>query len=151
MKAKEPAKWTRSAVARRTGLGAETLRFYERMGLLEAPNRNAAGYRLYRPEDIERLVFIRRARQSGFGLQDIRSLLRLTADPATPRRKVRDFAKARLALIRRKIAALQAMEAALADLVSRCDGRGGLKGCPIAGLAGEAAGCTGSGWEVGDE
>lgn len=128
--------WTRAAVARLAGMGPETLRFYEREGLLDEPARSAAGYRLYGQADLERLGFIRRAQDLGFSLQEIRRLLDLTGDIRTPRKKVRDFAAARLEVIRRKIRDLKAMEETLSGLLSRCDGKGALKGCPIAGFIG---------------
>jgi MerR family copper efflux transcriptional regulator len=128
--------WTRTAVAKRAGSGPETLRFYEQKGLLGTPRRNAVGYRLYGAGDVERLAFIRRAQELGFSLQDIKQLLALTSNIRTPRKKVRDFAEARLTLIRQKIRDLKAMEKALSGLVTRCDGRGELKGCPIAEFVG---------------
>jgi len=118
------------------GVGVETLRFYEQKGLLEAPQRNASGYRLYRECDLERLQFIRRSQDLGFSLQDIKQILDLTGNIRTPRKKVRDFAEARLSVIGQKIADLRAMESALASLVAQCDGKGALKGCPIAEFIG---------------
>lgn len=132
MRTKEPIGLTRSATAKRVGVGAETLRFYEQKGLLEKPRRNEAGYRLYGAADLSRLEFIGRAQKLGFSLQDIKQLLDLTGDIRTPRKRVREFAQARLAVIRRKIEDLRAMEKALSALVNQCDGRGELKGCPIA-------------------
>jgi len=132
MKTKETsASWTRSALARQMGIGPETLRFYEQKGLLVKPLRSAAGYRQYGVADVERLAFIRRAQELGFSLQDIKQLLTLTGNIRTPRKKVRDFSEARLAVIRQKIRDLKAMEKALSGLVKRCDGSGELKGCPI--------------------
>ena len=113
------------------GVGAETLRFYEQKGLLEEPERNASGYRIYREGDLQRLQFIRRSQDLGFSLQDIRQILDLTGNIRTPRKMVRDFAEARLSVIRQKIADLRAMEGALGGLVAQCDGNGALKGCPI--------------------
>lgn len=137
MKANETSSsWTRSAVASRMGIGPETLRFYEQKGLLSKPRRSAAGYRLYGAADMERLAFIRRAQDLGFSLLDIKQLLALTGSIKTPRKKMRDFAEARLAVIRQKIRDLKAMEKALSGLVTRCDGRGELKGCPIAEFVG---------------
>jgi MerR family copper efflux transcriptional regulator len=118
------------------GVGAEALRFYEQKGLLEDPQRSASGYRLYRECDLERLQFIRRSQDLGFSLQDIKQILELTGDIRTPRKKVRDFAEARLSVIRQKIEDLRAMESALGGLVARCDGKGALKGCPIAEFIG---------------
>lgn len=123
-------------MAKRAGIGPETLRFYEQKELLGTPRRNAAGYRLYGVADVERLAFIRRAQELGFSLQDIKQLLALTGNIRTPRKKVRDFAEARLGVIRQKVRDLKAMEKALSGLITRCDGRGELKGCPIAEFVG---------------
>lgn len=117
-------------------MGVETLRFYEQKGLLEEPQRNASGYRLYRECDLDRLQFIRRSQDLGFSLHDIKQILDLTGNIRTPRKKVRDFAEARLSVIRQKIADLRAMEGALGSLVAQCDGKGALKGCPIAEFIG---------------
>ncbi len=136
MKEKTSPTRTRASLARIAGVGAETLRFYEQKGLLEEPQRNASGYRLYRDCDLERLQFIRRSQQLGFSLHDIKQILDLTGSIRTPRKKVRDFAQARLSVIRQKIADLRAMEAALGSLVAQCDGKGVLKGCPIAEFIG---------------
>lgn len=132
MKTKPQPSLTRTVVAKKAGVGPETLRFYEQKGLLGQPARNDSGYRIYRHEDLARLEFIRRAQELGFSLQDIKQLLDLTGSISTPRKKVRDFAETRLEVIRRKIRHLQAMECTLAGLVQQCDGRGALKGCPIA-------------------
>ncbi len=136
MNEKPPSTWTRATLAKLAGTGAETLRFYEQKELLEAPPRSASGYRLYREEDLERLHFIRRAQDLGFSLQDIKQILDLTGNIKTPRKTVRDFAEARLSVIREKITHLRAMENALGSLVARCDGKGALKGCPIAEFIG---------------
>ena len=136
MKEKTTAKRTRATLAREAGVGVETLRFYEQKGLLEEPQRNAAGYRIYNEADVDRLKFIRRSQELGFSLHDIAQLLQLTGNIRTPRKNVRDFAEARLSVIRQKIADLQAMERALGTLVTQCDGKGALKGCPIAGFIG---------------
>lgn len=132
MKTKTAAAWTRGALAKAAGVGAETLRFYETKGLLGEPRRNASGYRIYAEEDLERLKFIRRSQELGFSLHDIGHLLELTGNIRTTRKKVREFAAARLDAIRGKIRDLQAMERALGKLVTECDGKGPLKGCPIA-------------------
>ncbi len=136
MKEKLTPTWTRTALAKAAGVGAETLRFYEQKGLIEKPQRSASGYRLYQESDLERLQFIRRSQDLGFSLQDIRQILDLTHNIRTPRKKVRDFAEARLSVIRQKIRDLRAMESALGKLVARCDGKGALRGCPIAEFIG---------------
>lgn len=127
---------TRGALAKASGTGLETLRFYEQKGLLPKPARTDSGYRVYGPEDLERLQFIHRGQELGFSLTDIKQLMQLTGDIKTPRKKVREFAAARLETIRMKIAALKAMEKALGNLVKRCDGKGELHGCPIAEFVG---------------
>ena len=136
MATKKQSPLTRAALAKLSGVGPETLRFYEQKGLLEPPHRNAAGYRQYSDSDLGRLEFIGRAKGLGFSLQDIKHLLELTGDIHTPRKMVRDYAEARLTVIRRKIKDLKAMERILSGLVGRCDGRGELKGCPIADFVG---------------
>lgn len=123
--------WTRSALAKKVGVGADTLRFYEQKSLLRKPVRNVSGYRIYGEADLERMQFIRRAQGLGFSLQHIKHLLQLTGSIKTPRRKVREFAEARLAVIRQKIRDLREMERALGSLVAQCDGQGALQGCPI--------------------
>jgi len=132
MNKKTEPSWTRGALAKAAGVGAETLRFYETKGLLGEPRRNASGYRIYTAGDLERLRFIRRSQELGFSLLDIGHLLDLTGNIRTPRKKVREFAAARLETIRGKIRDLQAMELALGKLVTECDGKGPLQGCPIA-------------------
>ena len=136
MKDTAPSSWTRATLAKLAGVGAESLRFYEQQGLIEKPARNEAGYRIYDGGDLERLQFIRRAQDLGFSLQDIKQLLQLTGNIKTPRKTVRDFAEARLVVIRRKISDLQAMEKSLSRLVAQCSGKGALQGCPIAEFIG---------------
>ena len=136
MKDTAPSTWTRSTLAKLAGVGAESLRFYEQQGLIEKPARNEAGYRIYDGGDLERLQFIRRAQDLGFSLQDIKQLLQLTGNIKTPRKTVRDFAEARLVVIRQKISDLQAMEKSLSRLVAQCSGKGALQGCPIAEFIG---------------
>ena len=136
MKAQDNPKLTRAVVARLAGVGPETLRFYEQKGLLDEPERNAARYRIYSQETLERLGFIGRAQDLGFSLTDIKQLLDLTGDIRTPRKMVRDFAGARLELIRKKIRDLKAMEKSLTKLIGRCNGVGTLEGCPIAEFIG---------------
>lgn len=124
-------RWTRAALAKAAGVGPETLRFYETKGLLAKPARNAAGHRLYAEDDLRRLRFISRSQSLGFSLADIGQLLALSGDIREPRRKVRELAKARLEEIRQKIRDLELMAETLGGLVSRCDGKGALRGCPI--------------------
>jgi Hg(II)-responsive transcriptional regulator len=117
-------------LARASDVGVETIRFYEREGLLHAPARTASGYRQYPPETVERLGFIRRAKALGFSLAEIRQLLGLS-HPTGDRAAVKALARQKLADIDRRIDELRRMRGALADLEQQCSGEGPIKGCPI--------------------
>jgi MerR family mercuric resistance operon transcriptional regulator len=119
------------ALARQSGCNVETIRYYERVGLLPAPPRTAGRYRLYRAADVRRLAFVRRARELGFTLDQVRALLALSAKNGRDAcAEVHDLAAGHLAEVRAKIADLRAMERILADAVRRC-AAGELPGCPI--------------------
>src|SRR3954451_20796962 len=107
---------TIGTVARRAGVGVETVRFYEREGLLDEPARRASGYRQYAEEAIDRLRFIRRAKQLGFTLREIKGLLALRLDAGAERADVRRHAEAKIADIDAKIADLARMREALVRL-----------------------------------
>jgi len=118
-------------LSRRTGCNVETVRFYERIGLLPRPARNASRYRLYEETDVHRLTFIRRARELGFTLDEVTTLLALSADQGRETcGEVREVAARHLADVRTKVADLRAMERVLADAVRQCDA-GELPGCPL--------------------
>lgn len=116
--------------ARAANLSIDTVRFYERSGLLRPPPRTAGGYRLYRQDDIDRLRFIHRAKALGFTLEEIAELLRLN-DGTGRRRDVKAVAAQRLAELDRKLAELTRIRHTLAHLVHACDAEGPLTGCPI--------------------
>jgi Hg(II)-responsive transcriptional regulator len=118
-------------VARRAGVGVETVRFYERGGLIDEPARRASGYRQNIEEAVRRLQFIKRAKALGFTLREVADLIALRLDPATTREEVRQQAHGKLIAIDRKIHDLQRMKEALLKLVESCDGHGPLAGCPI--------------------
>lgn len=118
-------------VADRADVGVETVRFYERQGLVEEPPRRPSGYRQYPPEAVARIRFIRRAKELGFSLKEIRELLALRLDPQSTCGDVRDRAEEKLAGIRDKIAALERMRAALERLTAACSGAGSVSECPI--------------------
>ncbi|QIL20627.1 heavy metal-responsive transcriptional regulator [Thermomonas sp. HDW16] len=118
-------------LAQHTGVAIDTVRYYERQGLLPPPQRRASGYRQYGEQDISRLRFIRRAKDLGFSLQEIQDLLRLSASEDADRAEVRALAQHRLADIEHKMRNLEAMRATLANLVSHCSGHGSLDNCPI--------------------
>jgi len=131
--------FTIGEVARRAEVGVDTVRHYERLGLLPPPARRLSGYRQYADADVRRLRFIRRAKALGFSLEDIRSLLELSADGDRGVRGVHARAQARLDDIEARIAELQRMRRGLKKLVDACPGDGRLDGCPIlAALGGKA-------------
>ena len=118
-------------LSRRTGCNIETIRYYERITLLPIPVRSAGRYRLYGTADVRRLAFIRRARELGFTLDEVRTLLSLSANNAQGAcANVCELAENHLAEVRGKIADLRAMERVLADAISRC-AAGEVPGCPI--------------------
>jgi len=117
-------------VARRAGIGVETVRFYERQGLIEEPPRRLSGYREYDDEVVARLGFIRRAKDLGFTLKEIKELLSLRRDPSTPAADVKRRAAAKIADIEGKIELLQKMKKALEKLTSACRHATSAK-CPL--------------------
>jgi MerR family mercuric resistance operon transcriptional regulator len=118
-------------LSQETGCNTETIRYYERIGLLPPPARDASRYRIYDGGDVRRLVFSRRARALGFGLDDVRALLALsTIDGRDPCAEVRALAARHLAEVRQKIAHLRALERFLVDAVARC-AAGQAPLCPI--------------------
>jgi len=118
-------------LSRQSECNVETVRYYERIGLLPKPRRQGGRIRRYGADDVARLKFIRRARQLGFSLADVRTLVRLAAVPGEPlRAEARQLAAAHVAEVRAKIADLQAMERILTGAICDCDaGRG--PACPI--------------------
>jgi MerR family transcriptional regulator, mercuric resistance operon regulatory protein len=113
-----------------TGTNIETIRYYERAGLLPAPVRSSGGYRLYGTDHFKRLNFIRRARALGFSLAEVRKLLTLADQRKRPCAEVRAVAEAHLADVRAKIADLRRMERVLKDTVARCEA-GTRTHCPM--------------------
>jgi len=119
-------------LSRRTGCKVETVRYYERIGLLPKARREGGGrFRRYDGDNVARLRFIRRARQLGFTLDEVHELLRLTAgDGENVRAEARNLAAAHVAAIREKITDLQAMEAVLSKAISECE-TGRQTRCPL--------------------
>jgi Hg(II)-responsive transcriptional regulator len=116
--------------AREAGVNIETVRFYERRGLIEQPPKGE-GYRIYSPDQVARIRFIKEAQQIGFSLTEIGELLTLRADPAADCSDVRQQAIAKREEVRRKIERLQQIDAALETLVAACPGSGALEACSI--------------------
>ena len=118
-------------VAKQTGVAVDTIRFYEKQGLLGRPPRTAGGYREYDPEAVRVLRFIARAKALGFTLREVKQLLRLHRGSRSTRADFRTLAREKLSDIESRIAGLVKMRNALRPLVARCDGEGPLEGCPI--------------------
>jgi len=133
---------TISRLAERAGVGIDTVRYYERAGLLPAPPRRASGYRDYPADAVRRLRFIRRAKELGFTLTEIGELLELS-DPRDGKRGMRAVKRAaetKLAVVEHKLAELQRVRDGLHQLIEACPGHGPLQGCPILqALSGEPA------------
>jgi DNA-binding transcriptional MerR regulator len=109
------------ALAARAGTNAPTIRYYEEIALLPRASRRVGGQRSYGDDDIKRLLFIRRCRDFGFGLEQIRSLLALMNDPQRSCFEARDMAQAHLEAIRAKLAELRALERSIAAFVRSCE------------------------------
>ena len=118
-------------VAQRAGVGIETIRFYEREGLLEEPARRASGYRQYAQDAVTQIRFIKRAQQLGFSLKEIQELLTLRVDAETSCEQVKERAAAKLAEVEQKMVELQRMRQALLHVASLCAGEGPKGRCPM--------------------
>ena len=118
------------ALSKRTGVNIETIRYYERIGVMPAPPRTEGGQRVYDDDHVKRLSFIRRCRALGFSLDDIRALLKLVDGGDHTCGEVYDMTVAHIADIRAKITDLKRMERVLKDMAARCAG-GDVPDCPI--------------------
>ncbi len=118
-------------VAKRTGIGIETIRFYERQGLLVEPERQSSGYRQFDEAAIARLTFIIRAKGLGFTLSEIKDLLSLWFDPVKTCCDVRRRAEQKINDIEGRVQSLQAMKRSLKKLIDQCQKRGTLDDCPL--------------------
>jgi MerR family copper efflux transcriptional regulator len=122
---------TTGALAKRAGVNLESIRFYEREGLLPKPPRTSGGYRAFSDGDVRRLMFIKRAQELGFSLREIKELLELRFDPDTSCADVRQKAETKLVEIERKMSDLRRMRKVLTSLTTACPGRGATSDCPI--------------------
>ena len=122
---------TSGRLAKAAGVNLDTIRFYERQGLLAKPPRTASGYRHFSFDAIQRVRFIRRAQTLGFSLKEIKELLALSAARRTSCATVRQRAEGKITEIEQKIRALNAMKQALTKLAEACSGRGPVRQCPI--------------------
>ncbi len=124
------SKMTIGQLASAAGVGVDTVRYYERIGLIPMPARSLGGYRLYAQADLERVEFIRSAQRLGFSLREIKRLLSLLAQDED-RMKVRQLATIRLDEIDRQLAELESHRDTLTGLIDACSGHGPLTECPI--------------------
>src|SRR6058998_4092771 len=120
-----------SELANRGGVNLETVRYYERRGLLPKPPRTLAGYRAFDAGAVRRLRFIKRAQGLGFSLKEIKALLALRVDPCSSSGDVRKRAEAKIGEIEAKVRMLLGMKKALGRLTAACAGRGRVSHCPI--------------------
>ena len=127
----QPGLLTIGKLAQAAGVGVETIRFYERKGLLAQPPRPSAGARRYAPHAIERVTFIRQAQELGFTLAEIKELLALRLDPGTSCAEVKARAEVKIADIESKMDRLRHMREALAEITLSCSGSGPTSECPI--------------------
>ncbi len=127
-------------LAKQVGVSTDTIRFYERCGLIETAARSESNYRLYSEDDALRLRFIRRAKSLGFTLAEIGELLVLSSDPAATKADIKERALQKIDKIRHRVRDLTRIQAGLEQLVAQCDGHGPVDDCPIlAALSGERA------------
>ncbi len=120
----------RHQLARATGCHLETIRYYERIGLMPDPPRSTSGYRVYDEAHVRRLRFILRARELGFGIDEIRGLLQLVDCRSQTCAEVQRRTEPHLAEVRAKIADLQRIETTLVTMISQCSGKN-VPECPI--------------------
>jgi MerR family mercuric resistance operon transcriptional regulator len=128
---------TIGAIAKAAEVGVETIRFYEREGLIEEPSRRSSGYREYPPDAIRRIRFIRRAKDLGFTLKEVGELLSLRVDPKNTCADVRRMARSKVADVEAKIAELQKIKDVLSRVARSCRGEGPTSACPIIDLLDE--------------
>ncbi len=121
---------TRGAVSRRTGMNIETIRYYERAGIIPEPQRSQSGHRLYDEKHLKRLTFIRRGRELGFTLEEVRGLLRLVDGGDYSCGEVKALTLDHLGETQRKVADLKRMAGVLKEMAAQCEG-GMVPDCPI--------------------
>lgn len=118
-------------LAERGSVNLQTIRYYEREGLLPKPPRSSSGYRFYHPDTVRRVRFIKRAQELGFSLAEIRELLTIRVDPMKDCADVRRLAHEKIADIAARIQTLERMSTVLAALAGTCPGCGPASECPI--------------------
>lgn len=120
---------TIGALAKAAGVNVETIRFYQRKGLLQEPDKPYGGIRRYAAAEVARIRFVKSAQRLGFSLDEVAQLLRL--EDGTHCREAAELASARLADVRIRLADLKRMESALSQLIAACDTQRGKVSCPL--------------------
>jgi len=118
-------------VAKRAGVGVETIRFYERQGLLNKPKRRQSGYRVFTADVVARIQFIKKAKQLGFSLREIRDLLHLRVDSRATSAQLKERVDAKIVEIDERLSDLKRMREALAQISRACTGKGPGSESPI--------------------
>ena len=118
-------------LAKQAGLGIETVRFYERQGLIAPPPRTDSNYRIYPEEEVNRLKFIKRAKDLGFTLKEIKELLFMQHDPHATQTDIKKRTVEKIEDIKKKVRDLSKIQRALEHLAGSCDGHGPFSECPI--------------------
>lgn len=127
----ETHKITSGTLAKLAGVNRETLRYYERRGLLASPDRNTARYRIYDTVDLSRVKFIKEAKALGFTLSEIKDLLSIADGDIVSCREVRDIAESKLTYIDGQIRGLRRLRSELNRLVAKCKSEKKIDSCPL--------------------
>ncbi len=117
-------------MSRKTGVNIETIRYYERIAIMPKPDRTEGGNRQYNVEQLKRLFFIRRSRELGFSIAEIRALLEMVDQNDFSCSEVHDLTVVHLASVKEKVASLKKLEKALSTMIAQCN-RGDVPNCPI--------------------
>lgn len=118
-------------IAKQAGLGIETIRFYERRGLIDPPLRTESNYRIYTKNDVERILFIKKAKKLGFSLNEVKELLSLRQDPKVSKADIKNRTDKKIKDVKQRIQDLSKILNALESLFAACDGHGPIEECPI--------------------
>ena len=118
-------------IAKLSGVSVETVRFYERRGLIEEPPRTESGYRQYSRSTANRILFIKRTQELGFTLKEIKELLKIASNNTMGCGEIRNFSQSKIIQISEKIKHLKKLKKGLEILVKNCPGKGSVNGCPI--------------------
>ncbi len=132
--------FTIGTLGKAAGVNVETIRYYERIGLLPAPRRTESGYRLYGREHADRLAFVRHGRELGFSLEAIRELLAMSDDPSRSCEEADRIARVHLREVEARIASLTALRGELNRMIEQC-GRGRISDCRVIEVLADHANC----------